>query len=211
MKEAGILLQLRSPGGLRYLSLGPRELDGLAAALEWALRSAGVGSGDLLMVYDLSSALEVLPLTRAYAPGLGSGACERIGCSVISMDGLPSLATRTAYFYRLLRPRFLLVRDELLAPLRARLGRDGLRSNEGLRALIIASRGPVPPADVPFLSLRVVEEALFIGLASEGGLSYPSDLYEVRCDGGILRARPRFSSGVDFSPVGECATAEVAS
>ncbi len=206
--RAGLVLQLASgEGGRRYLELGPDELRGIAAVLERLLRASGVGRGHRLLAYDFSTSLNVLALTRAYAPGLEVGACDSIGCSVISLDGLPSLASRTAYFYKLLRPDFLMVRRELLAPLRSKM------EGSGLGPTIIVSSQP-EPAEAPGASstrtLYVLEEALFMALLSGDRITYVDDLYDYRCEGGVLAVRPRFARGLGFARTSiRCAEQEV--
>ncbi|MGC8969477.1 MAG: hypothetical protein ACP5ID_00025 [Conexivisphaera sp.] len=202
--RSGIVLQLEPvEGRSSYVELGPAELEGLAASVACSLRAAGVRAGDKLLVYDFSTSLASLALTRAYVPGLRAGACDEIGCSVMSLDGLPSLAARAAFFYSLMRPEALIVRRELLAPLRARLRQEGLRSNPKLRSLIEVSRDPLAPltAEIPGArTLYVVDSALFLALIDGSGrVDYPADLYETACDGGSLSVRPSFARGLGFA------------
>ncbi|MDP7982339.1 MAG: hypothetical protein RAK18_04070 [Conexivisphaerales archaeon] len=206
--RAGLIVQTEVRGDRpRYLELGPEELRGIASALERLLRASGVEPGQRMLVYDFSTSLSALALTRAYAPGLDAGACDSIGCSVISLDGLPSLASRTAFFYRLLRPEVLMIRRELLAPLRAKLGGSSLSS------VIVTSPEPVQ-VDVPGASsvrtLYVLDEALFMAIVRGGRAMYPGDLYESRCDDGNISVRPRFASGLGFTPTAiRCTNQEV--
>jgi len=216
MSQPGVVLQLEPIGGERlYLELGPRELEGLAASLAHVLRAAGVGRGHRLLVYDFSTSLSTLALTRAYAPGLPAGACEELGCSVLSLDGLPALAPRTAFFYRMMEPEALMVRQDLLDPLRARLGSGGLESNPRLRSLLIVSREDAspPPAVGPRGAFRLYscDPALFLALVDPAGRAhYDRDLYDVACEDGYLSVRPRFAPGLGPSrTLLSCSRAEV--
>ncbi|BBE42366.1 hypothetical protein [Conexivisphaera calida] len=206
--RAGLIVQTETPEGrLRYLELGPEELRGIASVLERLLRASGVEPGQRMLVYDFSTSLNVLALTRAYAPGLDAGVCDSIGCSVISLDGLSSLASRTAFFYRLLRPEVLMIRRELLAPLRAKLG-GSIPSS-----VIVTSPEPAP-VDVPGASsvhtLYVLDGALFMAMMHGDHAMYPGDLYESRCDGGNISVRPRFAPQLEFTPTAiRCTKQEV--
>ena len=206
--RAGVIVQIDAPEGRRrYLELGPEELRGIASALERLLRASGVAPGQRMLVYDFSTSLSTLALTRAYAPGLDAGACDSIGCSVVSLDGLSSLASRTAFFYRLLQPDVLMIRKELLAPLRTKLGGSTMSS------VIVTSPEPVP-VNVHGASsvhtLYTLDDALFMALVSDDHAVYPGDLYESRCDGENVHIRPRFAPQLGFTPTAiRCARQEV--
>jgi hypothetical protein len=217
--RAGTVVQIARPdGSAAYLELGAGELAGLASALEGILRSAGLEKGHRLLVYDFSAAINVLPLTRAYAPGLQEGACDSIGCSVLSLDGLAALAPRTAFFLSLLRPEALMIRGDLLPPLRARLGRDVLAVDPNLRSLITVTSDASDPfggtggiEGVAMYSIYRVDAALFMALMRpDGRLSYSRDLYESRCSGGRLSVRPSFARVPGFVETSlRCAGREV--
>ena len=187
-----------------YIYLTRRSLDALAEVLADLMKRSGVRPGNKVLIYDFSTSLPAMVASRAYAPGLRRGSCEILGCSVMSVDGTPELAARSAFMFSMLQPEVLLIRSELVSVFRSNLEKGDMASaNPYLELVLVMHPDPAPlPREVKLgpgrFSRRLLyksDHGFFLGLLEDGSLYYPSGYYDVGCSSGFVEVRPLFVEG----------------
>lgn len=187
---------------VRYIYLTRRSLEALAEVLANLMDRSGVHARNKVLVYDFSMSLPAMVVSRAYAPGLRRGACEILGCSMMSVDGVPELAARSAFMFSMLQPEVLMIRSELVSVFRSNLERGDIASaNPNLEIVLIVHPDPAPlPREIklgPGVFSRHLlyksDDGLFLGLLEDGSLYDPSGYYDVKCSSGFVEVRPLFA------------------
>jgi phenylacetate-coenzyme A ligase PaaK-like adenylate-forming protein len=163
-----------------YLALAPGDMAGAARALAASWRLYGIGSGDVVLIYDYGTSPATLFASWSYVPGLRAGAADLLGAVPICNDGLAEFAPRALHVLRYLRPRAVFVDAEVMPVFVRRAAEARFDVGEHTRMIIVsADEEAARPGDlaawsaalgVPVRSMLRSDPALFFAGQCEAGV-----------------------------------------
>ena len=163
-----------------YLALAPGDMAGAARALAASWRLYGIGSGDVVLIYDYGTSPATLFASWSYVPGLRAGAADLLGAVPICNDGLAEFAPRALHVLRYLRPRAVFVDAEVMPVFVRRAAEARFDVGEHTRMIIVsADEEAARPGDlaawsaalgVPVRSMLRSGPALFFAGQCEAGV-----------------------------------------
>lgn len=171
-----------------YISLRRKDMLILSEVMQDILTRIGVRAADRVLIYDFNTSLSTLVMSRVFAPSLIEGVSERMKFVTICTDGLSELASRSAYVLSHWQPHVVLVRSDLIAPLRSKLNASLKESNPSLRNVIVLHNDVAPwPRNIQLgvgdfnkFLLYKVDPSLFMCIIKPcGGIYYSRKFYKV--------------------------------
>lgn len=111
-RSVSYLLQGRD--GEKLEPWGVDDMNHYAEVLAKVFSLFGLSSGDWAVIAEYGSSPVVLAASRLYTPWMNSGAADRLGVRVVSVDGTPRLAERAAYWASLVQAKVILARPEVI-------------------------------------------------------------------------------------------------
>jgi len=193
LRDARLTLQLDSEvEDVRYVRVTQQDLKLLCSKLVSFWRMFGIRRGDYVSIYDYSTDPVTFLASGPFTGLLKKGVAEILGCVALCNDGLPEFVLREIHVLKMLKPRVIFVRNDLVSLLAQRLSHEGTSLRElGVEKAIVVSNVCMPTAEemrtyirctgIETHSIFEINSALFISAdcSSHEGLHVPADMYYV--------------------------------